>query len=241
MEPQEFINVLSNIQFKQDLDWYVYVIIAAITGLGGFSASYFREKGKNLATKEDFNTLHEQLGKNTVVVESIKAELGEKTWVTQQIWVKKQEAYEAIFELLFHVKRYVDHQVIEFEEWEFINKYHPYFQIYDKEHEEYFKAKWEKDKEEYEAWIQEPEGKEMARDSKGKYDTAMLELLKIVELKAIYISPEVGKEIETLRQELMQTYDEEGWDDHFSRLTNETESTIARLRELSRAELKIET
>ncbi|ELZ7234636.1 hypothetical protein U0N46_004930 [Vibrio parahaemolyticus] len=69
----------------------------------------------------------------------------------------------------------------------------------------------------------------------------MLELLKVVELKAIYISPDVSKEIENLRLELQQTHDEEDWDDHFSRLTREMESTIVRLRDLSRAELKIET
>ena len=241
MELQEFVDILSNVQFKQTLDWYVYLILAIVTGLSGFFASYIKEKGKNFATKEDFNTLQEQLGKNTVLVESIKAELGEKTWVSQQIWVKKQEAYEAIFELLFHVKRYVDHQVIAFEEWEFINKYHPYFQVYDKEHEAQFKEMWEKDKKEYEEWAKDPEGQDVARDLKGKYDNAMLELLKVVELKAIYISPDVSKEIENLRLELQQTHDEEDWDDHFSRLTREMESTIVRLRDLSRVELKIET
>ncbi|WP_214645469.1 hypothetical protein, partial [Aliivibrio fischeri] len=223
------------------MDYIEGLFLGVLAAIGGLLGSYTKEKGKNVATKEDFSMLQEQLSRNTVVVEGIKAELGEKAWITQQVWVKKQEAYDAIFELLFHVKRYVDHQVIAFEEFEYINKYHPYFQIYDKEHEVHFKQMWEKDKKEYEEWVKDPEGKDVARDLKGKYDVAMLELLKVVELKAIYISPDVSSEIDRLRIELQQTHEYEGWDEHFSRLSSEMDETIIRLRDISRIELKIET
>jgi len=241
MEVQELVNIISNIQFKQELDWYVYIIIACVSGLSGFFVSYFKEKGKNFASKEDFKMLKEQLSENTALVEGIKVELSERTWITQQIWSKKQETYEAIFELLFHVKKYVDHQVGEFEEWEYINRYHPYFQCYSKEDEKSLRDMWEKDKEEYELWSKEPQGKKEAGELKKKYESAILELLQIIELKAIYISSNVGVEIEDLKNELQRTYDEEDWDDHFSRISGKVKDTIVKIQKISRIELKIET
>ena len=75
MDTEEIIKALSSVQFKQSLDWTTYIVIAFFSGIGGWFASYFKEKGKNYANKEDFNELKRQLTLNTEVVEGIKVEL----------------------------------------------------------------------------------------------------------------------------------------------------------------------
>lgn len=183
--------------------------------------------------------LQKQLKENTLIVERVRTDFGEKAWISQQVWGKKQEAYHAIFGLLLHIKRYVEHQVLEFEEWEYIHRYHPYFQNFDKSHEEGLRAMWEKDRKDFEELRKEPDSEELTRELKTKYDDAILELLQIVELEAIYISSEIPIELNNMRDELGKTYDAEDWDEHFSRLASQMDETINKVREISRVELKL--
>ncbi|CBE68348.1 MAG: hypothetical protein F9K13_02515 [Candidatus Methylomirabilis oxygeniifera] len=53
----------------------VAVICLVAAGTGAFLASYLKTKGKNFATKEDFNGLLEQIKAQTKVTEDIKAEI----------------------------------------------------------------------------------------------------------------------------------------------------------------------
>jgi hypothetical protein len=51
--------------------------------VAGLLAIYLRQMVKGLATKHQFSSAIEQLNASTKVVESIKAQLGEKLWVNQ--------------------------------------------------------------------------------------------------------------------------------------------------------------
>ncbi len=97
------------------------LILALVTGVAGFFGSYANTIAKNLATKADFNNLKDQLSQNTTVVESIKSQFSNKSWVSQQVWVKKQEAYEDILQNLLHIQKYVNHQWDDYQDYEYVN------------------------------------------------------------------------------------------------------------------------
>lgn len=240
MDNQNLIDVLSSIQFKQSLDLTTYIVVAVCAGLGGWLASYFKEKGKNYANKEDFNELKNQLSQNTSLVEGIKIKLSNKSWISQQVWVKKQEAYEVVFELLFHVKRYVSHQLSEYEEWEYINNRHPYMDHYQHDDGTLLKL-WDKEKAEYKEKTNDPKTKEEAEKLKIKYEEALASLFQIIEVKSIYLDDKVEETIKVLKSELSKTDEHEEWDEHFYRITRETCCAIEQIRKISKSELKIET
>lgn len=91
MNIEDLVSILSQVQYKQSLDLYVYPLIVISSGLGAFLISYFKEKGKNYATKDDFEKLQDSLSQSTKLVESIKSEFSEKAWVKQQLFPTKQE------------------------------------------------------------------------------------------------------------------------------------------------------
>jgi len=240
MDNQDLVDALSSIQFKQSLDFTTYVVVAVCAGLGGWLASYFKEKGKNYANKEDFIDLKNQLSQNTTLVEGIKVKLSTKSWISQQVWVKKQEAYEVVFELLFHVKRYVSHQLSDHEEWEYINHQHPYMSH--GEHDDGTLLElWYKEKAEYKRKANDPKTKDDAEKLKTKYEESLASLFKIIEVKSIYLDNKVEDTIRILKDELSKTDDHEDWDEHFYRTSRETSSAIEKIREICKSELKIET
>lgn len=69
-----------------------------------FLPGYLNEKGKNLATREDFNTLLEQLKKTTKETESIKVELCSRHWLNQQQWSIREEYYMDLLSNLTKLK-----------------------------------------------------------------------------------------------------------------------------------------
>ena len=214
MEIQELTNILSQIQFKQELSIETYIIILCVSGLGAWFASYFKTKGQNFANKEDFEQLQKQLESNTTVVEEIKTELSQKNWISQQAWVKKQEAYEAIFDCLFHVKKYVAHEKDEYFEWEHYNFRFPELAY---------------------------ETKAQAEKLKVKYDESFAKLFHVIEVKAIYLEQRVTETITVLKQGLSKTDNEEDWDEHFFRISRLVNESVDKLRTISIEELKIKT
>jgi len=226
---------------KQDIiEWYVYLFVAISAGFGTWLTSYFKEKGKNFALKEDFEILKEQLGKNTVLVENIKTKLSEKSWITQQVWVKKQEAYEVIFELLFHVKRYVSHQQDEYQEWEYVNHYYP--EMAYETHDDGSQIRlWELEKEKYEEKVKDPDYKQEAEKLKTNYDNSISSLFQIVEVKSIYLDDKVEIVIKELKKELSKTEEYEDWDEHFFRVHRKTKQAIESIRNISKEELSLKT
>jgi hypothetical protein len=65
----------------------VVLVIASAgisAGIGAYFGEYLRTKGKNLATKEDFESLKDQLRENTELVENIKADVGQRDWAARE-------------------------------------------------------------------------------------------------------------------------------------------------------------
>ena len=59
----------------------VVTLIAA--AVGAFIGEYLRTRGKNLATRADFESLQAQLRANTQTVESIKSEVSQRDWAQE--------------------------------------------------------------------------------------------------------------------------------------------------------------
>ena len=67
-------------------------VIAAVVGallLRSYFPSYLTEKGKNLATREDIQTLVDQVRR----IESAKADVTQTTWLRQQQWSNREKHY----------------------------------------------------------------------------------------------------------------------------------------------------
>ncbi|MDD4929502.1 MAG: hypothetical protein PHP85_09520 [Gallionella sp.] len=85
---------------EQILQRGIELIVAGLLGGGvvvlvfkSFISSYMSEKARNLATREDFDHLLEQLRKSTRETESIRNELSSSHWLRQQNWSRREQFY----------------------------------------------------------------------------------------------------------------------------------------------------
>lgn len=85
--------------------WLISILVR------GYLKGYLPEKGKMLATTENFDELYNQLKQNTKTVEKIKADYGKQSWVHEQSWLKKQEAYEFIILSMLNLKKTIDYRL----------------------------------------------------------------------------------------------------------------------------------
>lgn len=240
---EEVVKLLSKIQFKSELDASSYFLILIFTaiaaGIGAYLAPYLKKKGERAATKADYKSILHELKSNTEAVEEIRTKFSEQNWINQQVWLKKQEAYSSIFSLLFNVRKYVSHQVNEFQEWEDL-QCHPYYQIaHIPQLEEQMRKEWERDKLAYKEKMESPEYKEEAQKLKLSYEKSISKLLDLIDLYSIYLSGKVEDEIYELKKQLSTTHDDEEWDMHFERISNATSVAIQKIREISKEELRI--
>src|SRR5262245_32799384 len=66
-------------------------VVALVAGIGAYFGSYLRQKGKNLATKEDIDLVGRK-------IEEIKTEIAGGLWVAQSRWTFRAEVYKNLFE-----------------------------------------------------------------------------------------------------------------------------------------------
>ena len=71
---------------------------------GAYVGSYLREKGKNLATKEDLEAIVDQVRQTTKATEDIKAQIGAEMWVEQERWKLRRDLYMRLLENLGQVR-----------------------------------------------------------------------------------------------------------------------------------------
>jgi hypothetical protein len=81
MDQEPIHSIVAEIaRYLPDYSWPLLALQALLTliaaGMGAFFAEYLRTRGRNLATKADFENLQDQLRANTTAVETIKAEAG---------------------------------------------------------------------------------------------------------------------------------------------------------------------
>jgi hypothetical protein len=94
--------------------WVLLLIQSAVlvvaAGAGAFFGEYFKTRGKHLATKADFDALQKQLRANTELVETIKAEVGQRDWARRE-WtnlrrIKLEALLAAVDNCEFYLERY---------------------------------------------------------------------------------------------------------------------------------------
>jgi hypothetical protein len=87
------------------LNLVIAMLVSALTALG---VSYFQTRGKNLATKHDFDELLKQLRENTELVETIKSEVSQRDW-TQREWTNlRRIKLEALLERMHECETYLE-------------------------------------------------------------------------------------------------------------------------------------
>jgi hypothetical protein len=77
-----------------------FIAVPIFSFIAAFIGAYLKEKGKNLATKEDLDVLIDQMRKTTATVEEVKAEIAGEAWLKQQIWTEKKKVYIDILQAL---------------------------------------------------------------------------------------------------------------------------------------------
>jgi len=84
------------------------VLTLAAAGLGAFLGEYLKTRGKNLATKADFESLKDQLRANTELVETIKAEVGHKDWARREWTNVRRTKLEALLNKMHDCHAYLE-------------------------------------------------------------------------------------------------------------------------------------
>jgi hypothetical protein len=84
------------------------VLLAAAAAAGAFFGEYLKTRGKNLATKADFDSLQNQLRANTELVETIKAEVGQKDWTQRERTSLRRIKLEVLIEKMQECETYLD-------------------------------------------------------------------------------------------------------------------------------------
>lgn len=81
------------------------VLVFLIAGGGAYLGSYLRERGRNLATREDLDGILAQLRQTTRATEEIRTHFSGALWVEQARWDLKRDLYYRLLENLDESKR----------------------------------------------------------------------------------------------------------------------------------------
>lgn len=100
MQPDELKTIVEEaVRAGTAYPWWALVLGAAGAGIGTYIASYLGKKGEYKATREDFESIRQQL-KTTTDTEEIKDMLTGKAWRSQQQWSAREQYYS---DLLTHL------------------------------------------------------------------------------------------------------------------------------------------
>jgi hypothetical protein len=93
--------------------WWVPLLIqssltAVVAAIAVFGSEYFRTRGRHLATKGDFKSLQQQLRANTELVETIKAEVGQRDWAKREWTNLRRLKLEALLNKLHECEEHLD-------------------------------------------------------------------------------------------------------------------------------------
>jgi hypothetical protein len=76
-------------------NWSMYVAIAAFTLLSGYLGAYFKRRGENFATKQDFEMLLAQTTQTAQATEEIRGKVSQGLWLSQaEFEYRKQQLAE---------------------------------------------------------------------------------------------------------------------------------------------------
>ena len=79
MDPEQYKLIQQAVNKSLALNpWFLLLLSFIAAGLGSYAAAYLKTKGKNLATKEDFDQVLDQLKRQTAATEEIKGKVAEQ-------------------------------------------------------------------------------------------------------------------------------------------------------------------
>lgn len=186
------------------------------------------------------------LRNNTEIVETIKNELQVKSWVNQQIWVKKQEIYESIFDKLLLVKKYAVHQSDAFQvDLNFERQQdHCWSQGDDLGHSLSLQSDLDRKYEIHKILVNSPEYIAELKNLRSENEKAISSLVELASINSVYIDGDVESILDKLQAVLSQRYDDSDVDEIESQIhevCKAVEKSIADVKEVCKKELKIQT
>ncbi|HAS6373491.1 TPA: hypothetical protein RQJ73_004377 [Vibrio vulnificus] len=247
------------------------VIVGLVQALatGFLTKGYLPKKGELLALSEEQSSLKEQLAQNTRVVETIRDDLAQKAWAKQQLWETKKEAYDQIWMNILDMREFVTERLsIDESYYEIFLNYCGFTSSFDEhtpedivnsyyEHAESEIAQqkdWFNKTYNTEQYIKQQDAKKEA------YILNMTKCLKNIELQSLYLSPEISRISEFLKELLSKhfkdnsytwhVYEREGiteseWYEHviseYKKLLKSIDSEMAHLKTLVEKELNFST
>jgi hypothetical protein len=84
------------------------ILILGLVGLGTYLRRYLEQKALQLATREDFHKLQEQVAASTRLVEGIKSELANNDWVKRELHSLRVRKIEELVTLALNCTQDVD-------------------------------------------------------------------------------------------------------------------------------------
>jgi hypothetical protein len=92
--------------------WVPLIVQSVLTGVVAavvlFLSDYFRTRGRNLATRADFDSLQQQLHANTELVETIKADVGQRDWAKREWTNLRRLKLEALLDKMQECEEHLD-------------------------------------------------------------------------------------------------------------------------------------
>lgn len=101
MKPEGIQNLLDTGLTFGTTTYVILFVVCAVSGfIGSYLSSYAKTKGKNFATKEDFENLKTQTKLLTEATEKVKSEVANSSWVESKKWELKFKIYTEVLEAL---------------------------------------------------------------------------------------------------------------------------------------------
>ncbi|MBC3807060.1 hypothetical protein H8K52_06850 [Undibacterium seohonense] len=112
--PEELIKkiaeeIITNALFKNSFFYLALIAVSIVSGaISAFCVAYLKKRGENLATKEDFDNLLQQLKINTTATESIKVKISSDFAEASARKALIREKLENFIETTFFVEHWLE-------------------------------------------------------------------------------------------------------------------------------------
>lgn len=168
-----------------------------------FLVSIITEKAKISATNYNYETLREQLSKNTSTIKDIEKKITSELWISQQVWQKKYDMYEFVYSQLLAIKKWADNEL-------YIIELHmtpqlienSYQQCFNEEQEKLFYEEIQQAKSDIEKEMNDKDFQSKKKELQQKLSTAMTSLTEIIVTKAIILNANVTIILEELIEDI---------------------------------------
>lgn len=110
MTPIELQAFIDQIRQAESHLWLSYVLVPVLSGLCAYFGAYLKRKGEDKASEEKFDVLLKELRETTNAAESIRQTLSNRTWLTQQQWIIREQKYSELLKYLTKIQMAIHEQ-----------------------------------------------------------------------------------------------------------------------------------